>query len=44
MLEFYMRKMPNIDFQEADLSKKQKTKQNKHKQTNKQKKQNKFCY
>ena len=43
MLEFYMRKMPNIDFQEADLSKKQKTKQNKTK-TNKQKKQNKFCY
>ena len=35
MLEFYMRKMPNIDFQEADLSKKQKTKQNKNKQTNK---------
>ena len=34
MLEFYMRKMPNIDFQEADLSKKQKTKQ-KNKQTNK---------
>ena len=30
-----MRKMPNIDFQEADLSKKQKTKQNKNKQTNK---------
>ena len=35
MLEFYMRKMPNIDFQEADLSKKQKTKQNKNKQTKK---------
>ena len=30
-----MRKMPNIDFQEADLSKKQKTKQNKNKQTHK---------
>ena len=38
-----MRKMPNIDFQEAELSKKQKTKQNKTK-TNKQKKLNKFCY
>ena len=24
MLEFYMRKMPNIDFQEADLSIKKK--------------------
>ena len=26
MLEFYMRKMPNIDFQEADLSIKKKKK------------------
>ena len=39
-----MRKMPNIDFQEADLSKKQKQNKTKQKQTNKQKKQNKFCY